>query len=553
MSEEKYNEQNINTNDRTANIESTANSFSNLSSHPLAQARAWPVREALKVLQRINNINQKTGSKKTATFETGYSPSGLPHIGTIAEILRTLMVKKAFDILAEGKHASKLLSFIDDMDGLRKVPTNVPNQDLLKQHLGKPLTALPDPFGEYDSFATYNTTRLKNLLIALEHFNDVELCSATKFYNSGKFNAALLEVLKHHKKILDIMLPTLGEERRATYSPFLPISPKTGKVLQVAMKSYNVDEGTITFDDEDGTETTLPVTDGNCKLQFKPDMGMRWYALGVDYEIYGKDIIETAKLGYKICEILGGPRPDGMHYEHFLSPDGGRVSKSKGNENLTLDNWLDYTPKGCFEYFLFQDPSKARRMRIEDLPTYIDNFLQALKDYKNMTELEQMENGIYYVFDQDNLPVPADLDYRLVLSIACACHAPDIETLRGFLPTVKDSDKLSSDLIEKAFNYYKQEVKSKQQPQFIPSEMKVYVEKLIQLLKTADENLDALQDCFFRVGKESGKESGLSLGKWFEMLYLALLGTTQGPKLGTFCLMYGKQNVIDKLTEMNSK
>lgn len=502
----------------------------------LENARVWPVQEALKVLNRIKTLN-----KKEAIFETGYGPSGLPHMGTVAEVIRTLMVKKAFDDMKPADVKSTLIAFVDDLDGFRKVPTNVPNQALLTANLNKPLTQVPDPFEQCASFGEYNSKRFAMLLERLGARDKITIYSATEMYKSGRFNSALIDILKYHTTILDIMLATLREERQATYSPFLPISPVTGCVLQVTMNAYNVDKGTISFVAEDGKEHEIPVTDGYCKLQWKPDLGMRWHALGVDYEIYGKDLISTAEIASKICLVLGSTPPEGMHYEHFLSPEGGRVSKSKGNESLTLDNWWNYTPKGCLEHFLFQNPQRAKRMRLEDLPTYVEQFLNELEAYQTYTDEQKFESALFYI-DTINTTKFTPVSYKLVLSVACATHAPDFITLAKKL-NLDTNDTLGMEVAEKAYQFYLNEVKSTLNIVPIPHSSHQAIDNLIELLEKSNKNAQDLQSCFF----QAGKESGIPLGQWFMMLYQALIGTEQGPKLGSFCMMYGIENVINIL------
>lgn len=261
-----------------------------------AEAKAWPFEEAKKILKRY----AKTGLPETVIFETGYGPSGLPHIGTFGEVARTSMVRHAFRILTEDKVKTRLICFSDDLDGMRKIPDNVPDKAALEPYLQMPLSAVPNPFGgDYKSFADHNNAMLCRFLDTFGF--DYEFASATEYYQSGKFDAVLLKAVERYDGIMKVMLPTLGEERQATYSPFLPISPKSGRVLYVPMKSVDAKAGTITFDDEDGVETTLSVTGGKVKLQWKPDFGMRWAALGVDFEMFGKDHQTNAGVYDRIC------------------------------------------------------------------------------------------------------------------------------------------------------------------------------------------------------------------------------------------------------------
>lgn len=546
-------------------------------SKTLQNARTWPVREALRVLERMkmqkntplqckilqNNSAHKKHcdihtntetheNKPVALFETGYSPSGLPHLGTVGEIIRVLMVKKVFDEIAGNEFDSKLIAFIDDMDGLRKVPTNVPQQNMMKEYIGFPLTKIPDPFGCCKSFADHNTGCLRLLLKEMKFYDKVTLCSSTDFYDSGKFNYALAQVLKHNEKIMSLMLPTLGDERQQTYSPFLPISPISGKVLQVPIQSYNLEDNTISFIAEDGKFYTQTIFDGKCKLQWKPDFGMRWFALGIDYEMYGKDLIHTAELSREICQILGGNHPVNMHYELFLSDTGGRISKSKGNESLTLSQWMQYTPKGCLEYFLFQNPQRAKRIRAADIPVHVENYLQHLQSYKIQTQEEREENPIYYIDSSiQYMHCDINLTYKIALSMACAYNVMSIEIFHGlFINELAPKHILDEHIIESAYFYYKNEIQSEQKFETIPDEFKVHCNKLISLLNSVPLNTPDLRDSYQTIFFQVARDSNLNISSWFESLYKAILGTSYGPKLGTFCAMYGVRSFCERLSDM---
>src|SRR5437899_4277721 len=264
------------------------------------QSSAWPFEEARKIVARL-----KKTPKDEVIFETGYGPSGLPHIGTFGEVARTTMVRHAFRVLTDDRVKTRLIAFSDDMDALRKVPDNVPSKDMLAGHLGKPLTRVPDPFGTHESFGAHNNARLRAFLDAFGF--DYEFASSTDYYTSGRFDAALMRVLERIEEVMAVMLPSLREERAASYSPFLPICPRTGAVLYVPIMARDVKTGTISYDDPETKErVTLPVTGGHCKLQWKPDWAMRWFALVIDYEMAAKDMIDSVKLSRKICSVLGG-------------------------------------------------------------------------------------------------------------------------------------------------------------------------------------------------------------------------------------------------------
>ena len=338
------------------------------------QSSAWPFEQAKAIVARL-----KKKPKDEVLFETGYGPSGLPHIGTFGEVARTTMVRHAFRVLTEDKIKTRLLAFSDDMDGLRKVPDNVPNKEMLAQYLGKPLTKVPDPFGTHPSFGAHNNARLRAFLDTFGF--DYEFASSTDYYASGRFDATLLKMLERIEKVMAIMLPSLREERAASYSPFLPICPRTGVVLQVPIVAHDVKSGTVSYDDPETRErVTLPVTGGHCKLQWKPDWAMRWFALGVDYEMAGKDLIDSVKLSGKICAALDGTPPEGFNYELFLDDQGHKISKSKGN-GLTIDEWLRYASPESLSLFMYREPKAAKRLYFDVIPRNVDDYQQFLEGF----------------------------------------------------------------------------------------------------------------------------------------------------------------------------
>src|SRR6202161_1588252 len=357
---------------------------------PPEQSKAWPFEQAKAIVARL-----KKKPKDEVLFETGYGPSGLPHIGTFGEVARTTMVLHAFRVLTEDKIKTRLLAFSDDMDGLRKVPDNVPNKELLERNLGKPLTKVPDPFGTHSSFGAHNNARLRAFLDTFGF--DYEFASSTDYYTSGKFDATLLRGLERIDQVMAIMLPSLREERAASYSPFLPICPRTGVVLQVPITAHDVKAGTITYDDPETKEpVTLPVTGGHCKLQWKPDWAMRWVALGIDYEMAGKDLIDSVKLSGKICAALGGLPPEGFNYELFLDDKGQKISKSKGN-GLTIDEWLRYASPESLSLFMYRDPKAAKRLYFDVIPRQVEDSLQFLVAYARQGAKEQLGNPVWHI------------------------------------------------------------------------------------------------------------------------------------------------------------
>ena len=361
-------------------------------------------------------------------FETGYGPSGLPHIGTFGEVARTTMVRHAFSLLSDLP--TKLIAFSDDMDGLRKVPDNLPQQDILQQHLGKPLTSIPDPFGTAESFGHHMNGRLKEFL---DHFGfDYEFKSATDCYKSGEFDQTLLAILKNYDAVINVILPTLGEERRQTYSPFLPVCEKTGEVLQVPVIEQNPDAGTIVYQNEDGSKVETSVTGGHCKLQWKADWAMRWTALGVDYEMAGKDLIPSVQLSSKICNIIGGTPPEGFNYELFLDENGQKISKSKGN-GITIDEWLRYAPAESLALYMYQSPRKAKRLYFDVIPRQVDDYLTFLSKYPDQEDKAQYANPVWHIHSGNPPHAETPLTFGLLLNLASACNPEDASVLWGFI------------------------------------------------------------------------------------------------------------------------
>src|SRR5215469_1341303 len=391
-------------------------------------AHAWPFEEARKLLGRMKKKVERGEAASEVVFETGYGPSGLPHIGTFCEVARPSWVRRAFQMLSETP--SRLILISDDMDGLRKVPDNVPNAEMLRAHLGKPLTAIPDPFGTHDSYGAHNNAMLRDFL---DRFGfDYEFLSATTCYKNGRFDSALLKVLEHYEAVRDVVLPTLGPERRATYSPFLPISPRTGVVLQVPVLEWNKKAGTIVFED-DGHKTEVPVTGGHVKCQWKADWAMRWYALAVDYELAGKDLISSVELSSKIVSILGGTPPDGFNFELFLDENGQRISKSKGN-GLSVEEWLAYGTEESLELFMYQKPRVAKRLYFDVIPKAVDDYIAFLDAYtKEKTEAERIENPVWHIHSGKPPDERYPVSFALLLNLVSASNAHNRDVLWGFI------------------------------------------------------------------------------------------------------------------------
>src|SRR5277367_5012779 len=518
------------------------------------QSHAWPFEEARKIIARL-----KKRPKDEVIFETGYGPSGLPHIGTFGEVARTTMVRHAFRVLTDDKIKTRLIAFSDDMDGLRKVPDNVPNKELVAQHLGKPLTQVPDPFGTHDSFAAHNNARLRAFL---DQFGfDYEFMSSTACYTSGRFDAALLGMLAHFEEVMEVMLPSLREERAQTYSPFLPIDAKTGIVLQVPVIAHDAKAGTITYENA-GERVTTPVTGGRCKLQWKPDWAMRWVALGVDYEMAGKDLIDSVKLSGKICSALGGLPPEGFNYELFLDDKGQKISKSKGN-GLTIDEWLRYASPESLSLFMYREPKSAKRLYFDVIPRNVDDYQQFLEGFPRQDGKQQLANPVWHVHSGHPPRADMPVTFQLLLTLVSSSNAENAETLWGFIGryrpgvTPQTHPKLDA-MVGYAINYYRDFVAPTKQFREPTEAERAALGDLRDALSNlpADSSAEDIQNVVYEIGRrepfldpvKKGKDGrpGVSLD-WFNMLYQVLLGQEKGPRFGSFVAVYGISNAVNMI------
>ena len=453
------------------------------------------------------------------------------------------MVRHAFQKISDIP--TKLIAFSDDMDGLRKVPENIPNQDLVAKDLNKPLTSVADPFGTHDSFGEHNNHRLCQFL---DHYGfDYEFASSTTYYQSGRFDATLLKILQHYDEIMDIILPTLGAERQKTYSPFLPICPKTGEVLQVAIINRNLENGTISYEDSEGEIIEVPVTSGHCKLQWKVDWAMRWTALDVHYEMAGKDLIESVKLSSRIAKLLGKKAPVGFSYELFLDEKGEKISKSIGN-GIALDEWLRYAPKESLCLFVYQKPKTAKKLYFGVIPKAVDEYYAHLRSFSEQTVDKQIENPVWHIHSGNPPTKTPALSFSLLLNLAAACHTSETSVLWGFVtryaPDVTaETDPEMDALIGYALHYYQDFIVPNKQYR-APTAMEAQALKDLQyFLKEQDADADAetLQTGVYQIGKSYEFES---LRAWFGALYETLLGQTQGPRMGSFIKLYGIEETI---------
>ncbi len=502
-------------------------------------SNAWPFQEARRLVKRHAKA---APGKGYVLFQTGYGPSGLPHIGTFGEVARTTMVRRAFEVLSDIP--TRLICFSDDMDGLRKVPGNLPNQEMLAEDLHLPLSSVRDPFGTHDSFGAHNNARLNAFLDSFGF--DYEFASATEYYRSGRFDEMLLVALERFDKIMSIMLPTLGEERRATYSPFLPVSPKTGHVLQVPVLERNVAKGTIVYEEPDGERVEIPVTGGHVKMQWKPDWALRWAALGVDYEMSGKDLIDSVTQSSKICRALGKQPPETFSYELFNDEHGQKISKSKGN-GLSMEEWLAYAAPESLQYFMFQKPKTAKRLYFDVIPKAVDEYHQQLAAYPKQELKARLANPVYHIHGAE---VPASnmvVSFSMLLNLASVASADDKDVLWGFIRNYAPdaSPETHPDLdaaAGHAVKYYQDFVAPAKTYRAASETERAALAELRERLAgyTGPVDGEALQSEVFAVGRERFDP----MRDWFKALYQVLLGADQGPRFGSFIALYGVAETV---------
>ena len=534
------------------------------------EARSWPFEQARALLVRVLRLRLPGEAIAEATdliargeaaeaarrwpalaqpvvFETGYGPSGLPHLGTFQEVARTTMVRTAFRALTEDALPTRLICFSDDMDGLRKAPGNVPNQAMLLEDLGKPLTVVRDPFGTHESFGAHNNARLRAFLDGFGF--DYEFTSSTECYRTGRFDRTLLRALERFDDIQKVMLPTLGPERRATYSPFLPISPTTGRVLQVPTLERNVEAGTIVFEDEDGSRVETPVTGGRVKLQWKPDWAMRWAALGVDYEMSGKDLIDSVKASVQICRALGGEPPETFIFELFLDENGEKISKSRGN-GLTMEEWLRYGAPESLAYYVFQSPKSAKKLYFDVIPKATDEYLQQLDAYQGQELAKQLDNPVWHVHQAAPPERGSPVSFGLLLNLVSASNASTRDILWGFISryspgATPQSDPLLDRLVGYAINYYEDFVKPAKRFREPDARERAAIEDLrarLAALPADCRDAETIQNEVYAAGKDAAFDP---LRQWFQALYEVLLGQSQGPRFGSFVAIFGIPETIE--------
>ncbi len=550
----------------------TARSMLTGLSHQAREAKSWPFEQARLLLERILRLRLSDAERdlaaalfaqgkfdeavrtlpalaKPVIFQCGYGASGLPHMGTFGEAARPTMVRNAFRALTEDQVPTQLIVFSDDMDGFRKIPDNVPNREMLEEDRDKPVTSVRDPFGEHESFGAHNNARLRAFLDGFGF--DYTFMSSTETYKSGRLDAVLLRILARFDAVQAIMLPTLGEERRATYSPFLPISPKSGRVLQAPTLERNVEKGTIVFPDEDGALTEVPVTGGHVKLQWRPDWAARWTALEVDFEASGKDLVDSVRVSNRVCKALGGEPPEAFHFELFMDEHNRKISKSKGN-GLTMEEWLRYGTPESLAYYMYQSPKSAKRLYFDVIPKATDEYLSHLDTF-NKARAEggnspAIDNAAWHVHRGAPPQKGSPVSFSLLLNLVSAADASTKDILWGFIEryipgATPASEPLLDQLAGYAINYYEDFVKPAKRFRAPTAQERAAMEDLASRLKAlpAGADAEAIQNEVFEVGKAAGFEP---LRAWFGALYEVLLGQTTGPRFGSFVAIFGVERTV---------
>ena len=505
------------------------------------ESKSWPFEEARKIIKRLEK------NKKDIVFETGYGPSGLPHIGTFGEVARTSMVRFALKTL-DSSIESKIICFSDDMDGLRKVPDNIPNQKVLEDNLEKPLSTIPDPYGKYKSYAEHNNSLLKDFLNQFGF--EYEFMSATEQYLSGNFDNTLKDIMQNYDAISNTILPTLGQARRETYSPFLPICEETGRVLMAKVLEVDKEKNTILYqNDRTNKEVETSVLKGKCKLQWKVDWAMRWVSLGVDYEMAGKDLIESVNLSSKICRVLGKVPPEGFNYELFLDQNGEKISKSKGN-GITINEWLKYANPESLSLYMYQKPRRAKKLSFDVIPKAVDEYQTFLEKYSSQTVPEQLNNPVFHIHNGQPNSFKVPVSFALILNLVNASQADNKDVLWGFIKGYmgdisEDAEVYINQLLGYALSYFNDFVLPKKSYREASEKEIGYLEELVSRFSKLDKNSEAetIQTIVYDIGKEAEYEN---LRDWFMALYQILLGQEQGPRFGSFVALYG----IDKTCEL---
>ncbi len=516
-----------------------------LDNNLIQSTSSWPFVEIRKLLKDRKELIRL---KNKITFQTGYGPSGLPHIGTFGEVARTTMMINALNHIQKIDH--ELITFSDDMDGLRKIPDNIPNDKILKDNLGKPLTSIPDPFKKFNSFGEHNNEMLKDFLNKFKF--KFKFKSATENYKKGIFNNSLLRVLEKYEDIMNIILPTLGKERRKTYCPFLPICPKTGKVLEVPLISMEKKTGKVVFDNL-GEKIETNILDGNCKLQWKVDWAMRWFTFDVDFEMYGKDLIESAILSNKICKTLGKNPPSGFAYELFLDEKGEKISKSKGN-GISIEQWLRYASPESLSLYMYPNPKRAKKLYSEVVPKTVDEYLSLIEKFPKQDDKNKVMNPVWHVHNGEPPKEKIVMSFTMLLNLVGSSNANNKDIIWKFINKFhkeikKENHPILDRLTQYAINYFKDKVEPTKKFKKANDKEKKALSNLVLNLKKIDENLDPeeIQTLVYSVGKENGYEKNLR--EWFKLIYEVVFGVENGPRMGFFVKFFGLKETIELINK----
>ena len=508
--------------------------------------KSWPFKEAEQIIRRHGGLeNFKVPSKGHILLETGYGPSGLPHIGTFGEVIRTTMVRNSLMSLIDCP--TKLIAFSDDMDGLRKVPDNVPNKNMLKKYIGKPLTSIPDPFEKYESFGHHNNAKLRSFLDEFKF--DYNFVSSTEQYTNGFFDNTIIEILQNYEKILEIILPTLRKERKSTYSPFLPISKKTGNVLQIKIDEYRPKDNSIIYTEPlNNKKVEALVTGGNCKLQWKVDWAMRWMSLGVDYEMCGKDLTESVDLASKICKAVGKKSPVNLIYEMFLDEKGEKISKSVGN-GISVDQWLRFGSPESLSLFMYQKPKSAKKLFFDVIPKTVDEYISHCNSYDKLEDHKKFDSPVWHIHSGKQINFKSDITFNSLTNLVSICNTSDKNIIWGFInqydASINPQNNTQFDnLIDYSINYYNDFVLPNKKYLNIDDSNKAVFKNIRDVLKNKiNENTSAeeIQTLLYEVGKKTEFQN---LKEFFKLVYQVLLGQEQGPRLGSFIKLYGVDETI---------
>ena len=518
----------------------------------VSNLKSWPFREALQIIKKNGGLqNFKTPEKGYLLFQTGYGPSGLPHIGTFGEVVRTSMVRNALESIVDC--STKLITFSDDMDGLRKVPENVPKKEMLSKYLGKPLTSIPDPFGKFESFGHHNNAKLRSFL---DEFNfEYEFVSSTEKYKNGDFNKTILKIFDNYTKILDIILPTLRSERKETYSPFLPISQNTGDVLQVKIEEYKIDSKTIVFKDPSIDKLVeTEIINGKCKLQWKVDWAMRWMAFGVDYEMCGKDLTESVELGSKICKVLEKKSPTNLIYEMFLDEKGEKISKSIGN-GISVDEWLKYASPESLSLYMFQKPKSAKKLHFDIIPKTVDDYLSHYNSYSSLDNIKKFDSPIWHIHSGKPKNFKTEINFNTLTNLVNVSNSTNKKVIWSFInkydSNINSEDNREFDrLIDYALNYYNDFILPNKKYVKIDSNNKEIFVDILKLLENDinfESSAEEIQTQLYEIGKKHKFEN---LKDYFKLVYQVILGQDQGPRLGSFIKLFGIGETIDYLKKI---